>query len=278
MVERRPSFQVQALFGKTVSTVLVCIIQTVDTSFFLMTQPLSQLRPRLNLVNEIVHTLRQDIIDGVLPPGTALAEPVLAKRFGVSRAPVREAMIELERAGLVQFETTGRTYVRTLAEKDIAEILEARIALESMGARLACLRWNEQHTLWIKQSFTEQEKVASAEEFSHLDIAMHEYIMKCSGNKRLVVLWQYVRWQFEMALTHIHRIQGRHAYDLRRFTMDGHRKVLEALTSRDEEAAAKVMAHHITGSLEWTVTETPEAHAPEPRRRPAKKRKTVAVD
>lgn len=242
-----------------------------------MTQPPAQLQPRPNLVNEIARSLREDIIAGVLQPGAALAEPALAKRFGVSRAPVREAMIELERAGLVQFETTGRTYVRTLAEKDIAEILEARIALETMGARLACLRWNEQHTLWIKQSLAEQEQVTSAEEFSHLDIAMHEYIMKCGGNRRLVVLWQYVRWQFEMALTHIHRMQGKHAYDLRRFTMDGHRKVLESLTSRDPEAAAKIMAHHITGSLEWTVSETHETPAVEPRRRAVKRRRAPAV-
>ena len=59
-------------------------------------------KPRRNLAREIASQLRRDIISGIFAPGEALAEPVLAGRFGVSRSPVREAMIELERAGLVQ--------------------------------------------------------------------------------------------------------------------------------------------------------------------------------
>ncbi|WP_009958066.1 GntR family transcriptional regulator [Verrucomicrobium spinosum] len=214
--------------------------------------------PRRNLASEIASLLRGDIISGTLKPGEALAEPVLAKRFGVSRAPVREAFIELERAGLVQFENTGRTRVRTLEESDVVEIIEARIALESMGARLAALKWKKKDTRWIESSIANQEKAASSVEFSKLDIAMHEYIMKCAGNKRLVVLWEYVRWQFEMALTHIHRMQGKHAYDLRRFTVTGHWNVLESLESGEPEAAAKIMTRHITGSLEWSIPSTPE--------------------
>jgi len=218
----------------------------------------NQPHPRRNLASEIVSVLRGDIISGAINPGEALAEPVLAKRFGVSRAPVREAMIELERAGLVQFETTGRTRVRTLEEKDLAEIVETRIALESMGARLAAAHWKPEHTRWVEKYIAAQEKATTVAEFSLLDIAMHEYIMKCSGNERLVVLWQCIRWQFEMALTYIHRLQKNMAYDLRRFTVTGHWKVLETLAGRKPEAAAKVMAQHIIGSLEWSITETSE--------------------
>ncbi len=72
---------------------------------------------RRTLAHDIALQLRRDIISGSFKPGQALAEAVLAGRFGVSRAPVREAMIELERSGLVQFGTTGRTRVRTLGEK-----------------------------------------------------------------------------------------------------------------------------------------------------------------
>lgn len=219
---------------------------------------ISPANPRRNLASEIASLLRDDIISGNLKPGAALAEPVLAKRFGASRAPVREAFIELERAGLVQFENTGRTRVRTLEESDIIEIIEARIALESMGARLAALKWKKKDTRWIESSIASQEKAATSVEFSKLDIAMHEYIMKCAGNKRLAVLWEYVRWQFEMALTHIHRMQGKHAYDLRRFTVTGHWNVLESLVAGEPEAAAKIMARHITGSLEWSIPATTE--------------------
>ena len=207
--------------------------------------------PRRNLAHDIASQMRRDIISGALKPGEALAEPALAERFGVSRAPVREAMIELERGGLVQFETTGRTRVRTLEEKDVVEIVEARIALESMGAWLAAVRWTVEDTRWIERSITAQEKAAAGVKFSALDIAMHEYIMKCGGNERLVTLWQFVRWQFEMALTHIHSLQQNMAPDLRRFSVTGHRKVLQTLADRQPETAAKVMAQHIKDSIEW---------------------------
>ncbi|HQW29417.1 MAG TPA: FCD domain-containing protein, partial [Verrucomicrobiales bacterium] len=134
---------------------------------------------------------------------------------------------------------------------DVIEIIEARIALESMGARLAAVRWTDEDTRWIERSITAQEKAATGAKFSALDIAMHEHIMKCGGNERLVTLWQCVRWQFEMALTHIHSLQQNMAPDLRRFSVLGHSKVLKTLADCQPEMAAKVMAQHIKDSIEW---------------------------
>ena len=65
------------------------------------------------------------------------AEARLAAQMGVSRAPVREAMLQLEREGLLEFGPSGRTRVRQLASEDYDEIVTARIALESMAASLA---------------------------------------------------------------------------------------------------------------------------------------------
>lgn len=218
--------------------------------------PRNSSRPRRNLVNEILSCLRADIISGAFRPGEALAEPVLARRFGVSRGPVREAMIELERAGLVQFEPTGRTRVRTVEEKDIAEIIEARVALESMGARLAAIRWSGEHSRWLEKNLAAQEQAAGIIEFRRLDVAMHEYIMQCSGNERLVALWQNIRWQFEMALASVDRLQGKQAADLHHFAIEGHRRVLDALAAREPGAASSMMSWHITSTLEWTIPGT----------------------
>ena len=93
--------------------------------------------PRNNRATAVHLRLRKEIVSGYFPQGTALAEPTLAEHFRTSRAPVREALIALEREGLVTFEKTGRTRVRTIAAKDLREIMEARAALESMAARLA---------------------------------------------------------------------------------------------------------------------------------------------
>lgn len=208
---------------------------------------------RRNLASEVLSRLRAEIISGAFRPGESLAEPGLAKRFGVSRGPVREAMIELERAGLVHFEPTGRTRVRTMGEKDLAEIIETRVALESMAARLAAIRWRGEHSRWVERNLAAQEQAASIEEFRPLDVAMHEYIVQCSGNGRLAALWQNIRWQFEMALASVDRVQGEQAPELHRFAIDGHRKVLETLAAREPGTAARMMAWHITSTLDWTI-------------------------
>jgi len=175
-----------------------------------MTQPIlpAYSVPRRNLAREVVAALRTSIIGGEFSPGDSLAEPVLAERFGVSRAPVREALIELEREGLVQFETTGRTRVRPLTAKDLVEIVDTRMALEAMAVRRATEQWTAQDTARIEEIIAAQAKAETLAELSQLDVEMHESIMRRAANERLLSLWQCIRPQFEMWLAHTHRLQG----------------------------------------------------------------------
>lgn len=207
---------------------------------------------RKNLAREVLLALRSDIISGTLHPGDALAEPVLAKKFGSSRAPVREALIELEREGLVQFEATGRTRVRTLTEQDFDEIRDARIALESMAARRASARWTPEASDFIERNIARQETASTLAELSRLDVELHEYVVTMAANKRLLALWQSIRWQFEMCLASTHRLQQKMAFQPLQITVGAHRTVLAALASGKPEVAAHKMAAHIEGSMEWS--------------------------
>jgi DNA-binding GntR family transcriptional regulator len=220
------------------------------------------LNPRRNLAREVLLSLRAEIISGRLQPGDALAEPVLAKQFGSSRAPVREALIELEREGLVQFEQTGRTRVRTLTEQDFDEIRDARIALETMAARKACARWAPKDSVFLEQNIARQEKASTLAELSRLDVEFHEYVMRLAANKRLLVLWQSIRWQFEMCLASTHRLQETLACKPHQITVSSHRHLLAALASGKPEVAAQKMAHHIESSKEWSASETTTADHP----------------
>jgi DNA-binding GntR family transcriptional regulator len=211
---------------------------------------------RRNLAREVLLALRAEIISGKLQPGDALAEPVLARRFGSSRAPVREALIELEREGLVQFESTGRTRVRTLTERDFTEIREARIALESMAARRAAALWTPRDSRFIEENIARQEQASTLAELSRLDVELHAYVMRLAANRRLLALWQSIRWQFEMCLASTHRLQQNLAFKPRQITVDSHRRLLEALASGNPETAAQKMALHIENSMEWNPPET----------------------
>ncbi|MEF3402838.1 GntR family transcriptional regulator [Agromyces sp. CCNWLW203] len=84
--------------------------------------------------------LREEILDGVLAPGTALAEVEQANRLGVSRTPVREALARLEADGLATAASARVLQVSELSPASIVALYELREALEEQAARLAATR------------------------------------------------------------------------------------------------------------------------------------------
>jgi DNA-binding GntR family transcriptional regulator len=206
---------------------------------------------RQNLAELVVTKLRTAITSGDLAPNAPLAEPVLAAQFGVSRSPVREGLIQLEREGLIYFDPRGRTRVCTMTPEDFAEISSMRVALESMGAYWAARDWKPKHTAAIEKSIAEQEDAQDLAELSHLDVEMHEYIMRAAGHRRLLAAWLIIRPQFEMWLAHIHRLQDTQSVEPRRVTVNAHRRLLAVLASGSPEAAEHAMKAHVESWAEW---------------------------
>ena len=207
--------------------------------------------PRNNRATAVHLRLRSKIVSGHFPQGSALAEPVLAEHFQTSRAPVREALIALEREGLVTFEKTGRPRVRTIAAKDLREIMEARAALESMAARLANRNWTAADTEFVAKNIDAQEKARSLNELSRLDIDLHHRVMLRSGNTRLLQLWEPLRWQYEAYLVEIFKRQSTGDYRPETETVLAHRKLLKALSTGTPEEAAAAMMEHVLFNITW---------------------------
>ena len=195
--------------------------------------------------------LRKEIVSGYFPQGSALAEPVLAEHFHTSRAPVREALIALEREGLVTFEKTGRTRVRMIAAKDLREIMEARAALESMAASLANRNWTAADTEFVAKNIDAQEKARSLSELSRLDIDLHHRVMLRSDNLRLLQLWEPLRWQYEAYLVEIFKRQSTGDYRPETETVLAHRKLLKALSTGTPDEAAAAMMEHVLFNITW---------------------------
>ena len=207
--------------------------------------------PRNNRATAVHLRLRKEIVSGYFPQGSALAEPVLAEHFHTSRAPVREALIALEREGLVTFEKTGRTRVRMIAAKDLREIMEARAALESMAASLANRNWTAADTEFVAKNIDAQEKARSLSELSRLDIDLHHRVMLRSGNLRLLQLWEPLRWQYEAYLVEIFKRQSTGDYRPETETVLAHRKLLKALSTGTPEEAAAAMMEHVLFNITW---------------------------
>ena len=207
--------------------------------------------PRNNRATAVHLRLRSKIVSGHFPQGSALAEPTLAEHFQTSRAPVREALIALEREGLVSFEKTGRTRVRTIGAKDLREIMEARAALESMAASLANRNWTDADTEFVARNIEAQTKARSLAELSRLDIDLHHYVVTCSGNLRLLQLWEPLRWQWEAHLAEIYRRQKGDDFIPEKETIKAHQNLLKALAEGTPSEASQSMMNHILFNLRW---------------------------
>jgi len=94
-------------------------------------------------VESISRILRQAILDGVLEGGAILRQGEMAKQFGVSRIPVREALLKLEGEGLVETQPRRGVVVTSLSAEDFKEILEMRYALEGLALELAAPQFND---------------------------------------------------------------------------------------------------------------------------------------
>ena len=207
--------------------------------------------PRNNRATAVHLRLRKEIVSGHFPQGSALAEPVLAEHFHTSRAPVREALIALEREGLVTFEKTGRTRVRSFSGSELKEIMEARAAIEGMAARLANRLWTKEDTVALQKNIAAQERARDLAELSRLDIDLHHHVVTRSGNASLIRLWEPLRWQWETHLVEIYRRQRGDAFIPEKETIRAHKHLLKALAEGTPSEASEAMMNHILFNLRW---------------------------
>jgi DNA-binding GntR family transcriptional regulator len=111
---------------------------------------------------QVTSALRRLIVSGQLQPGEALSEAVLARRYGVSRTPVREALKQLEREHLVQIIPRVGTYVHNASTDDVLDGLIVEEALEGIAARLAAGRPTTPEVSELDRVAGEMEATAAA--------------------------------------------------------------------------------------------------------------------
>lgn len=233
MVDGRPSTTIMIDMTKT----SVLPHQSVRASF----APLA----RRTLGDDVLDTLRRAIIAGEFAPGHHLAEGVLAQELGVSRAPVREAMMQLEREGLLLFNKRGAALVKAFTDDDFEEIFTLRLTLETAGARFACRHFQAGDAERLEESIARTESAARLLEVTLLDVEFHDLIMQTARHSRLYSCWDLLRHQIEVWLARMHSEIDAPTQDTRERTVSHHGDLLESLRSGNEEEAAQAMHTHI---------------------------------
>jgi DNA-binding GntR family transcriptional regulator len=192
-----------------------------------------------SIAKRVARMLEQQIVAGTLPGGTKIAEQATAERLGVSRVPVREALVELERVGLVVRSATGRLRVQSLTERDMTEILEVRRLVESAVLRAAAERHLPQDLEPLERNLTGLAVAPDLARISLLDAEFHDLVAAASHQPRLIQVWELLRGQFLLWIAVSQRGLGRTAEDIRRTTLAHHSAMLALIRSRDAEGVER---------------------------------------
>ncbi len=205
--------------------------------------PLEQVVRRA-LSDEVLATLRRAIVAGAFAPGDHVPETRLADQLGVSRVPVREAMMTLEREGLLEFDERGAARVRNFTAADFEEIFTMRLALEPMAARLAGRRLQSADVAALTENIKRMRKTTSPLEVTLLDVDFHDLVLQSARHSLLSVCWGNLGSLLRVWLARLHR-REESPKETKHLTIQGHVQIVKILQSGDEEAAAEAMRLHL---------------------------------
>jgi len=200
---------------------------------------------RARLSQTVVSQLSRAIIAGEFEPGSRVSEPTLSTMLGVSRAPIREALIELELRGLVEFDPTGHTRIPALAPRDIEEIHTVRLMIDPVAAGLAAERGTAQDFVVLEANIAATKSAKTLADVSRLDAEFHDRIVHAAGNRRLLLCWNSLRDQFALWLTQMQLRREAVTHRVRQDTVESHHKLLEVIRSGNAKRATEEARRHV---------------------------------
>ena len=211
---------------------------------------------RQTLESTVFDRLETEILDGTLPSGTTLSEVKICERYGVSRTPVREAILLLEREGLVISSGMRGITVVGMTDADIDDIYQIRIRTEGLASRYmaekpsAADRRELAEAVALQEFYTER---GDAKKLRELDTRFHEIVYRASGSRvisgTLSGLHKQISLYREMAFLSPERAPR---------SVAEHKDILDAIMRNDGDAAEALTAGHIKNAYSF-IKETRKA-------------------
>ena len=208
---------------------------------------------RHSVSEQVLVELRRRIVQGECPAGVAISEAQYAQSLGVSRVPVREAIMQIERDGLLFSDARGRSVVRTFTEEDHRQLWTVRMELEGLAVRLAA----EARTAVDLENFYTNVaafgEASTPEELAFLDVEFHQMLCAASGHQWLLAVWKNLRWPFETILVNGFRkyVNATSLAESKSSAAD-HGRIVDALAHRNGAEAETLLRQHILRWCEWT--------------------------
>lgn len=194
-------------------------------------------------VGDRVHaTLRRRILTGGLPPGSRLSVPAIARELGVSRSPVRDAVLRLEREGLAEETFNRGAVVPSPDRRHLVSLYEAREALEGAAARLAAPRMDHLARRTMLALLQEHREVVSAQDFDRhieVDAAFHRQVRAVARSPVITRMLEEVQGQVMLAMRWTSVSGGLDN------ALSDHVAIFEALAAGDAPASETAARQHI---------------------------------
>ena len=225
----------------------------------LNTVPLS----RSAAADGVYEALREAIVSRQLQPGDRLAEEQLAKQFGVSRTPVREALLRLETEQFAARVARRGLVVRPIPEREVLEVYAVRAALDGLAATLAA----EQATppdiariRWISRQIAEAAEQSNFAQMAELNIELHEAVCEAAHNSMLLIFMRQIHdWvrrfgSGDTTFSHPGRADTATAE---------HERVLDAIEAGNGELAGQLAREHMNRAREVRIAMLRERATPD---------------
>jgi DNA-binding GntR family transcriptional regulator len=199
------------------------------------------------MARQVTRALRQAIVTMQLAPGEMLSEQDLARRFGVSRSPVREALIKLSEAGLVRVLPQRGTQVVKISRAGVEDARFIREAVETAVVREAALKAGPAILAELNASLTRQRRAQrsrSTEEFLALDEEFHRLLAEAAGRP---AAWQIIE-DIKPQMDRVRFLDMTQAIP-RHVVIAQHAVIVDAIKAGDPVAAEKAMRSHMSEIL-----------------------------
>ncbi|MEV7279053.1 GntR family transcriptional regulator [Streptomyces sp. NPDC093111] len=204
--------------------------------------------------HSVCTAIRDDIVSGVFERGARLTEEQLARRYGVSRVPVREALRTLESEGFVVTRRHAGAHVAEPTEQEAADLLDVRTLLEPLGAARAAQRRTEAHLKVLRglvRLGQERARRGQGDDLGSLGAWFHETLAQASGSPPLTALLTQLR----------HKIAWMYAVEPAERPVEAwaeHGAIVDAVARGDAERARALTALHVERALPLHRPRRPE--------------------
>lgn len=210
-------------------------------------------KSRLSLVDKAYVEIRRRILEDNWQPGYQALEEAIARELDMSRTPVREALIRLEREGLVEIMPRRGMRVVAISSTDMCDIYEVVTVLESeAAARLARLRPDKRFLAPLNASVEAMDKALEKDNlkaWAKADEAFHANLLKLCGNARLAQMGMSVQDRIKRA-----RLATLNERPVPYRSNDDHRALIEAIMEGDVEAARRIHTQHKQNAMQMITT------------------------